>query len=170
MQSAEQPLRGAARAVRPDRLSKLMWLVAAVMAVAGLSGCAEPSPQVQVATADASRSATASWIPLDIRRQRRSRGGSDRGTGAECYGCDSVRGCNTARYDSGQFDTPGGDRGTGAECNGCDSGRGCNTARYDSGQFNTSGSALDTAGRTAGGVRTSAGGAGNRGAADCGSS
>jgi hypothetical protein len=60
MQSAEQPLRGAARAVRPDRLSKLMWLVAAVMAVAGLSGCAEPSPQVQVATADASQSATAS--------------------------------------------------------------------------------------------------------------
>ena len=60
MQSAEQPLRGAARVVRPDRLSKLMWLVAAVMAVAGLPGCAEPSPQVQVATADASQSATAS--------------------------------------------------------------------------------------------------------------
>jgi hypothetical protein len=60
MQSAEQPPRGAARAVRPDRLSKLMWLVVAVMAAAGLPGCAEPSPQVQVATADASQSATAS--------------------------------------------------------------------------------------------------------------
>ena len=59
MQSAEQPPRGAARAVRPDHLSKLMWLVAAVMAGAGLTGCAEPSPQVQVATADASQSATA---------------------------------------------------------------------------------------------------------------
>jgi len=59
MQSAEQPPHGAVRAVRPDRLSKLMWLVAAIVAGAGLPGCAEPSPQVQVATADASQSATA---------------------------------------------------------------------------------------------------------------
>ena len=60
MQSAEQPPRGAARAVRPDHLSKLAWLVSAALVGAGLAGCAEPSPQVQVATADASQSATAS--------------------------------------------------------------------------------------------------------------
>ncbi len=60
MQSADQTPRGAARAVRPDHMSKLTRLVVAVMAGAGLAACAEPSPQVQVATADASQAATAS--------------------------------------------------------------------------------------------------------------
>jgi hypothetical protein len=59
MQSVDGSALGADRVGRPLRASKLARLLAAAMAVAGLAACAEPSPQVQVATADASQSATA---------------------------------------------------------------------------------------------------------------
>ncbi len=55
MQSAHHTPRGAARAARPDLASKL---TAAIVGL-GLAACAGPSPQVQVAAADASRPATA---------------------------------------------------------------------------------------------------------------
>jgi hypothetical protein len=60
MQSVDGSTLGAAREGRPHRASTLARLLAAMMAGLGLAACAEPSPQVQVATADASQPATAS--------------------------------------------------------------------------------------------------------------
>ena len=59
MQSASQTVRGAAEVVRPGRAPRLACLLAAAMAGLGLAACAEPSPQRQVAAADASQPATA---------------------------------------------------------------------------------------------------------------
>ena len=143
MQSAEQPLRGAARVVRPDRLSKLMWLVAAVMAVAGLPGCCgavAPSP-----SGDGGRQSVGNgqfgfrWTAggKQIPRRQRPR---DR---AECYGCDSVRDA-TPPATTADNSTPRRRPRNRSRMQRMRQRRGCNTARYDSGQFNTSGGALDT--------------------------
>ncbi len=59
MQSAHQTPLGAARATRPDLASKLAYLLTAAIVALGLAACAGPSPQVQVAAADASQPATA---------------------------------------------------------------------------------------------------------------
>jgi hypothetical protein len=59
MQSAHQTPLGAARATRPDLASKLAYMLTAAIVGPGLVACAGPSPQVQVAAADASQPATA---------------------------------------------------------------------------------------------------------------
>src|SRR5882672_2791665 len=59
MQSVDESALGAARVTRPDRASKLVCMGAAMIASLGLAACAEPSPKVQAATADASQPATA---------------------------------------------------------------------------------------------------------------
>jgi hypothetical protein len=59
MQSAHQTPLGAARAIRPDLASKLACVLTAAIVGLGLAACAGPSPQVQVAAADASQPATA---------------------------------------------------------------------------------------------------------------
>jgi len=60
MQSVDGTAVGAARVGRPHGPSTLARLLAALVAGLSLAACAGPSPQVQVATADASQSATAS--------------------------------------------------------------------------------------------------------------
>ncbi len=59
MQSAHQTPLGAVRATRPDLASKLACMLTAAIVGLGLAACAGPSPQVQVAAADASQPATA---------------------------------------------------------------------------------------------------------------
>jgi hypothetical protein len=59
MQSFDDPAHGAARVIRPSHASKHVSLQLALMAALGLAACAGPSPQVQVAAADASQPATA---------------------------------------------------------------------------------------------------------------
>jgi hypothetical protein len=58
MQSVDGSALGAARAMHVDRAPT--WLCLWIAAMAALTACAGPSPQVQVATADASQPATAS--------------------------------------------------------------------------------------------------------------
>jgi hypothetical protein len=60
MQSVDGSALGAARVGRLHRASTPARLLAAMLAGLGLAACAGPSPKVQVATADASQSATAS--------------------------------------------------------------------------------------------------------------
>ena len=59
MQSAYQTPLAAARATRPDLALKLAYMLTAAIVGLGLAACAGPSPQVQVAAADASQPATA---------------------------------------------------------------------------------------------------------------
>jgi len=59
MQSAHHTPPSAVRAARPDPASKLAYMLTAAIVGLGLAACAGPSPQVQVAAADASRPATA---------------------------------------------------------------------------------------------------------------